>query len=228
MKWWPFSISQERFMTTSLPPQPRTLRNPTPKSKLKAKAYQSVNPSNGKTLKTFEKLTNAQLETAIATAATCFEIWRHKTFAERAIVAVRAAAILRERVEELARPVTIEMGKLIEQARGEVLLSAEIIEYYAWNAEGFLAPQALKPNSGEAMVESSPFGVLFGVQPWNFPYYQLARFAGPNLMAGNVVMVKHAGCVPQCALAFEKLWLEAGAPVGAYTNLLFRMARSIM
>jgi succinate-semialdehyde dehydrogenase/glutarate-semialdehyde dehydrogenase len=123
-------------------------------------------------------------------------------------------------VEEFARPVTLEMGKLIEQARGEVMLSADIIEYYAWNAEEFLAPQALKPKSGEAMVESSPFGVLFGVQPWNFPYYQLARLAGPNLMAGNVVMVKHAGCVPQCALAFEKLWLEAGTPAGVYTNLL--------
>ena len=176
-------------MTISPAPHPGTLKTPAPKSKLKAKAYQSVNPSDGKTFKTFEKLTDEQLEIAIATAATCFETWRHKTFAERAIVAVKAAAIMRERAEEFARP------------------------------EGFLAPQALKPNSGEAVVESSPFGVLFGVQPWNFPYYQLARFAGPNLMAGNVVMVKHAGCVPQCALAFEKLWLEAGAPAGAYTNL---------
>jgi succinate-semialdehyde dehydrogenase/glutarate-semialdehyde dehydrogenase len=101
-----------------------------------------------------------------------------------------------------------------------VALSADIIEYYAWNAEDFLAPQILKPKLGEAVIESSPFGVLFGVQPWNFPYYQLARFAAPNLMAGNVVMVKHAGCVPQCAIAFAKLWLEAGAPAGAYTNLL--------
>jgi succinate-semialdehyde dehydrogenase/glutarate-semialdehyde dehydrogenase len=100
------------------------------------------------------------------------------------------------------------------------VLSADILEYYAKNAERFLAPQHLDPTSGEAEVESSPFGVLFGVQPWNFPYYQLARFAAPNLMAGNVVMVKHAGCVPQCAMAFEKLWLEAGAPAGAYTNLL--------
>jgi succinate-semialdehyde dehydrogenase/glutarate-semialdehyde dehydrogenase len=112
------------------------------------------------------------------------------------------------------------MGKLIDQARGEVMLSADIIDYYAKNAERFLAPQHLKPGSGKAVVESSPFGVLFGVQPWNFPYYQLARFAAPNLMAGNVVMVKHAGCVPQCAIAFEKLWREAGAPAGAYTNLL--------
>jgi succinate-semialdehyde dehydrogenase/glutarate-semialdehyde dehydrogenase len=115
---------------------------------------------------------------------------------------------------------TLEMGKRIDEARGEVALSADIIDYYAKNAERFLAPQKLEPSSGEAVIESTPFGVLFGVQPWNFPYYQLARFAAPNLMAGNVVMVKHAGCVPQCAIAFEQLWLEAGAPAGAYTNLL--------
>src|SRR3984957_3231856 len=183
-------------------------------------AYQSVNPYDGKILKTFEEISDEQLETALATASTCFKTWRHRTFAERAAVVTKASAILRTRVDEFARPVTLEMGKLIDQARGEVLLSADIIDYYARNAERFLAPEHLKPSSGEAEVESSPFGVLFGVQPWNFPYYQLARFAAPNLMAGNVVMVKHAGCVPQCAIAFEKLWLEAGAPVGAYTNLL--------
>ena len=146
-----FPHSRHKFettMTTSPAPHPGTLKTPTPKSKLKAKAYQSVNPSDGKTLKTFEKLTDAQLEMAIATAATCFETWRHKTFAERAIVAVKAAAIMRERVEEFARPVTLEMGKLIEQARGEVMLSADIIEYYAWNAEGFLAPQAPQAQFG--------------------------------------------------------------------------------
>jgi succinate-semialdehyde dehydrogenase/glutarate-semialdehyde dehydrogenase len=183
-------------------------------------AYQSVNPYDGKILKTFEELTDKQLEKALATAATCFESWRHTTFAERAAVVAKASAIMRARIDEFARPVTLEMGKLIDQARGEVMLSADIIDYYAKNAERFLAPEHLKPSSGEADVESSPFGVLFGVQPWNFPYYQLARFAAPNLMAGNVVMVKHAGCVPQCAIAFEKLWMEAGAPVGAYTNLL--------
>lgn len=183
-------------------------------------SYQTVNPYNGKLLKKFKELTDAQLEKSLKTAATCFEAWRQTTFAERTAVAKKAAAIMRERVDEFARPVTLEMGKLIEQARGEVALSADIIDYYAKNAERFLAPQKLHPSSGEAQVESSPFGVIFGVQPWNFPYYQLARFAAPNLMAGNVVMVKHAGCVPQCAIAFEKLWREAGAPVGAYTNLL--------
>jgi succinate-semialdehyde dehydrogenase/glutarate-semialdehyde dehydrogenase len=183
-------------------------------------AYQSVNPFDGKILQTFEELTDDQLEIAIEGAATCFESWRQKTFAERAEVVARAATILDARVDEFAHLVTMEMGKLIDQARGEVVLSADILEYYAKNAERFLAPEHLDPTSGEAEVESSPFGVLFGVQPWNFPYYQLARFAAPNLMAGNVVMVKHAGCVPQCAMAFEKLWLEAGAPAGAYTNLL--------
>jgi succinate-semialdehyde dehydrogenase/glutarate-semialdehyde dehydrogenase len=183
-------------------------------------AYQSVNPYDGKILKTFDELSDNQLDMAIETAAICFETWRHTTFAERAAVVAKASAIMRARIDEFARPVTLEMGKLIDQARGEVLLSADIIDYYAMNAERFLAPEHLKPSSGEAQIESTPFGVLFGVQPWNFPYYQLARFAAPNLMAGNVVMVKHAGCVPQCAIAFERLWMEAGAPVGAYTNLL--------
>src|SRR5580704_18015798 len=183
-------------------------------------AYRSVNPYDGKILKTFEELTDKQLERALETAATCFESWRRTTFAERAAVVAKASAIMRARIDEFARPVTLEMGKLIDQARGEVMLSADIIDYYAKNAERFLAPQLLQPGFGEAEVESSPFGVLFGVQPWNFPYYQLARFAAPNLMAGNVVMVNYAGCVPQCAIAFEKLWMEAGAPFGAYTNLL--------
>src|SRR5665811_2416312 len=183
-------------------------------------AYQSVNPYDGKTLKTFEELSDEQLEAALETAAACFETWRHTTFAERAAVVAETAGIMRARFDEFARPMTLEMAKLLDQARGEVALSADIVDYDARHAERFLAPQRLEPGSGEAEIESSPFGVLFGVQPWNFPYYQLARFAAPNLMAGNVVMVKHAGCVPQCAIAFEELWLEAGAPVGAYTNLL--------
>jgi len=181
--------------------------------------YQSVNPYDGKLLKTFEPLSDQQLETALQTASTCFQTWRHTPFPERAAIVAKAAAIMHSRGEEFARPVTLEMGKLIAEARGEVALSADIIGYYAKNAERFLAPQRLEPSSGQATVESSPLGVLLGVEPWNFPYYQLARFAAPNLMAGNVVLVKHAGCVPQCAIAFEKLWLEAGAPPGAYTNL---------
>lgn len=203
-------IAAERWENEGGPMKPPAVRA----------SYQSINPYNGKTLKTFEEQADAQLETALVTAATCFETWRHTTFAERAAIVSQAATIMRERVDEFARSMTLEMGKRIEEARGEVLLSADIIDYYAQHAERFLLPVQLDPLSGEASVESSPLGVLFGVQPWNFPYYQLARFAAPNLMAGNVVMVKHAGCVPQCAIAFEKLWQEAGAPAGAYTNLL--------
>jgi succinate-semialdehyde dehydrogenase/glutarate-semialdehyde dehydrogenase len=183
-------------------------------------SYQSINPYNGKLLKKFKELTDKQLEAALQTAAICFETWRRKTYAERAVIVAKAAALMRAHADEFARPMTLEMGKLIDQARGEVDLSADIINYYAKNAARFLAPQRLQPRTGQAEVVSTPFGVLFGVEPWNFPYYQLARFAAPNLMAGNVVMVKHAGCVPQCAIAFEKLWLDAGAPAGAYTNLL--------
>jgi len=183
-------------------------------------SYESVNPYDGTVLQTFEEMTDGQLESALATAAACFEIWNKKSYGERAVIVARAAVLMRERSEEFARPVTLEMGKLITQARGEVELSADIIDYYAKNAETFLAPEALHPTTGEAEIQNAAFGVLFGVEPWNFPYYQLARFAAPNLMAGNVVIVKHAGCVPQCAIAFEKLWLDAGAPAGAYTNLL--------
>jgi succinate-semialdehyde dehydrogenase/glutarate-semialdehyde dehydrogenase len=129
------------------------------------------------------------------------------------------------RVDEFARLATLEMGKRIDEARGEVQFSADILAYYAKNAERFLAPVKLNPNLGKAHMESSPIGVIFGVEPWNFPFYQLARVAGPHLMAGNV-LVKHAGIVPQCAIAFEKLWAEAGAPAGLYTNLLITHAQS--
>ena len=111
------------------------------------------------------------------------------------------------------------MGKLIAQNVGEVKLSAAILDYDAEHAESFLAPEKLSTARGEAVVESSPVGVVFGVQPWNFHYYQVARFAAPNLMAGNTVLLKHASNVPQCALAFERLLREAGAPEGAFANL---------
>jgi succinate-semialdehyde dehydrogenase/glutarate-semialdehyde dehydrogenase len=176
-------------------------------------AYQTTNPFTGKVLESYPSMTDAQLEAAVARSHTRFGAWRHESFAERAAICRKAAAILRAQIEEFARLVTLEMGKLIEESRGEVALSADIIDYYAEHAERFLAPEMLQPASGEAVIESAPIGIVFGVQPWNFPYYQLARLAAPNIMAGNVVMVKHAEIVPQCANAFEKLWAEAGAPV---------------
>ena len=182
--------------------------------------YQSINPNTGKLLKSYEHLTAAQLEKSLATAESTFQKWKHTSYAERAAIIHKASALMAAHVDDFAKLATLDMGKRIDEARGEVKFSADILAYYAKHGEAFLAPTKLHPKHGEAHMESSPFGVLFCVEPWNFPYYQLARIAGPHLMAGNTVVVKHAGCVPQCAIAFEKLLLDAGAPVGAYTNLL--------
>ena len=183
-------------------------------------AYQTTNPFNAEVVATFPECDAAELESRLKTAADCYDnAWRNTSFAERSAILAKAANILRERTDEFANLITIEMGKLIAQSRGEVQLSAAILDYYAEHAERFLAPETLPTKTGEAIVESSPIGVLFGVEPWNYPYYQIVRFAAPNLMAGNVIMVKHASNVPQCALAFERLLTEAGAPAGAYTNL---------
>jgi len=181
--------------------------------------YQSLSPFDGKLINDFDDINGAEYETKLAAAQTCFETWRHKTYAERAVIIAKAAKLLHDQADAFAHIMTLEMGKRIGEARAEVEFSARILAYYAENAERFLAPVKLNPIVGEAHMESSPIGVIFGVEPWNFPYYQLARIAGPHLMAGNTLVVKHAGIVPQCALAFEKLLLDAGAPVGLYTNL---------
>jgi succinate-semialdehyde dehydrogenase/glutarate-semialdehyde dehydrogenase len=183
-------------------------------------AYQSTNPYDGSILATFDEHDDAALEDRLHAATDCFERdWRQRSYAERALVLKRAAALMRERADTLARLATVEMGKLLAQSAGEVALSAAILDYYADHAQAFLAPEMLSSHGSESVVESCPVGVLLGVEPWNYPYYQIARFAAPNLMAGNVVMVKHASNVPQCALAFEQLLHDAGAPAGAYTNL---------
>ncbi|WP_458319834.1 NAD-dependent succinate-semialdehyde dehydrogenase [Mycolicibacterium brisbanense] len=182
--------------------------------------YQTVNPFDNQVLASFEELTDTEARHLLTRAHTTFASWSQTSFAHRAAVIARAAAILRERADEFARLLTLEMGKLYAEALGEVELSAQILDYYAVNAETFLAPEPLETAGDDnAMLVSAPLGVILGVQPWNFPYYQLARVAGPNLMAGNVVMVKHASNVPQAAAAFEALLAEAGAPAGAYTNL---------
>ncbi len=182
--------------------------------------YQTINPYTAQSVKTFSQISDSVLQEHLGTASACFQLnWRLTSFEQRKTVLKRAAQLMRERADALAALVTLEMGKLIAQSQGEVALSAAILDYYAEHAEAFLAPEKLTTPKGEAMVVSDPIGVLFGVEPWNYPYYQVARFAAPNLMAGNVVMVKHASNVPQCALAFEQLLKDAGAPVGAYTNL---------
>ncbi len=176
-------------------------------------AYQSINRNVGKLQKGFEHLSNPQLDDARVTAESCFQTWKHKSYAERAAILTKAAAFLHAHVDDITRLETLEMGKRIAEARGELKFSGDIVDGYIKHAKAFLAPAQLHPQHGEAHMESSSIDVLFCVEPLNFPYYQLARLAGPQRMAGNVLAVKHAGCVPQYAIAFEKLLLDAGAPI---------------
>ncbi len=180
--------------------------------------HQSVNLTSDNNL-TFEDLKAAPSVMALETAASGSKTWRHKTFAQRVDVAAFAAAIMRARVDEFARPVMAEMGKDIDEARREVLFGAEIIDFCVESSGRYLAQEGIKPDAGHAAAEGRR-PVLFCVQARNCSYDQLARSAAPNLVAGNVVMVKHAESVPESAIAFEMLWLEAGAPLGAFTNLL--------
>src|SRR5712672_3114153 len=182
--------------------------------------YQSVNPANGEILRSFDQHSDEQMQSALATAENTYRrIWSKMAIRDRATIVGRAASIMLERKENLARLASLEMGKRISEGRSEIELSAAILQYYADNAETFLSPKVIESTTGNARLEYSPLGVLIGIQPWNYPYYQLSRFAAPQLMAGNVLLVKHASGVPQCALAFEKLLTDAGSPAGAYTNL---------
>ena len=183
-------------------------------------SYRSVNPYTEAVLRSFPDATDAEIAEVVGAADRAFrEDWRTRSFDERATVLHRAVELIRERREDLATLATLEMGKPIAQSRDEVDVSADILEYYAQNAAGFLAPKPIKLPQADAVVESEPLGPIFAIEPWNFPYYQLARVIGPHLMAGNTAIVKHAPGVPQCALAVEQLLTDAGSPHGAYQNV---------
>ena len=182
--------------------------------------YQSVNPYNGAVLQTFEDHSDATMWSLLEGAHRAFhDHWSRASYRQRAKIVGTAATLMEERVQDLARLATLEMGKRIRESRDEVFLSSSILKFYAENAERFLASQTVESQSFDASTEYSPLGVLLGIQPWNYPYYQLARFAAPNLMAGNTLLVKHAPGVPQCALAFEAILRDAGAPPGTYANV---------
>jgi len=180
----------------------------------------SVNPFTNELVKSFKEMTADAIERALSDADAQFNQWRKTSYGQRSQLLRKVAKILRGKKASLARLITIEMGKLIAESEGEIDLSADIFDYYADHAPGLLADQPLQPRLGKAFIRHNPIGVLLGVEPWNFPFYQVARFAAPNLMIGNVVLVKHASIVPQCAIAIEDIFREAGALDGLYTNLL--------
>jgi succinate-semialdehyde dehydrogenase / glutarate-semialdehyde dehydrogenase len=185
-------------------------------------SYATTNPYTGEVLKTFANATDAEVVQALENAHAAFLSWREAPFAKRAEVMQKAANILRKETDAYANLLTIEMGKLISEAKAEVELSADIFEYYAKKAASLLEPQKLpvaNPAEGEAVLVHEPLGVLLAIEPWNFPYYQIARIIAPQLSAGNTMLLKHASNVPQSAAAFEKLMHEAGLPKGAFKNL---------
>ncbi|MFT9014392.1 MAG: NAD-dependent succinate-semialdehyde dehydrogenase [Acetobacter sp.] len=185
-------------------------------------AYATTNPYTGETLKVFENATDQEVQAALDGAYTAFLDWRETPFAERAKVMTAAATILRDNLDQYAAILTLEMGKLLSEAKAEVILSAEIFEYYAEHAERLLAPEALPVKNqaeGDAMLVHEPQGIVLAIEPWNFPYYQIARIIAPQLSAGNTVLLKHASNVPQSAAAFDDLMQKAGLPAGVFRNL---------
>lgn len=164
---------------------------------------QTVNPNTNKTVKSFEEMTDKTVDAKVAKAHLAYANRKETSYQQRADLLHKVAKLMRIKKSELAKTITLEMGKLFSEAEGEIDLSADIIDYYADNAEGFLADKVLDPEYGEAIIRNSPIGVLLGVMPWNFPYYQVARFAAPNIMVGNTILLKHASIVPQCVAAIE-------------------------
>lgn len=183
-------------------------------------AYQTVNPATNRLIKDYPAHSDADVETALQKADALYHSeWSRGEIEPRLAVLRKLADLMDNRVDDLAKIASQEMGKLIEQSRGEVKLCAQIARYYADNARQQLAPVTYKTELGDAWVEHHPIGVLMAVEPWNFPYYQLMRVLAPNLAAGNPVLAKHASIVPHCAETFAHLVREAGAPEGAWTNL---------
>ncbi|MBN9547926.1 MAG: NAD-dependent succinate-semialdehyde dehydrogenase [Alphaproteobacteria bacterium] len=184
--------------------------------------YATTYPYTGEVLKSFPNATDEEVAQAIDAAHNAFLAWRHTSYAARGAILQKAADLLRQNADEYARLLTLEMGKLFAEAKAEVELSAKILEYYVHNTERLLRPEKLPvsdPAEGEAVIVCEPLGVLLAIEPWNFPYYQIARIIAPQLSAGNTMLLKHASNVPQSAAAFEKLMRDAGLPAGAFLNL---------
>jgi len=183
-------------------------------------SFCSRNPATGEVLAEYDTWDPVRIEQALATATETQPAWAARPFAERRALLARAAAVLRERREHYARLVTSEMGKLYREALGEVDKCALACDYYAEHGERFMADEAIESDAGKSFVAYQPLGVVLAVMPWNFPLWQVIRFAAPALMAGNVGLLKHASNVPQCALALEEVFREAGFPAGCFQTLM--------
>lgn len=180
----------------------------------------TINPATGQTLKTFEALSDAQIDRKLGTAAEAFSKYRRSSFAERAKLMQRAAEILEGKKETFGRMMTTEMGKTFRSAVDEAVKCAWVCRFYAENGEAFLADEVVNTAATRSYVRYQPLGAVLAVMPWNYPFWQVIRAAAPILTAGNVMLLKHASNVPQCALMIEELFREAGFPEGVFQTLL--------
>ncbi len=185
----------------------------------------SRNPATGEVFGTFEELTDAEIDARLAKAQKAFELWRDVSFVERKAKMLKLAGYLKANSRSLGELATREMGKPIKAAVGEVEKCAWACEYYAEHAEKILAPEPIETDAGKSYARFDPIGVVLAVMPWNFPFWQVMRFAAPAAMAGNVGVLKHASNVPQCAATIEKAFLEAGFPEGVFQNLAIGAAK---
>jgi succinate-semialdehyde dehydrogenase/glutarate-semialdehyde dehydrogenase len=183
-------------------------------------AISTINPATEELLKTFSEHTDKQIQNIIENTNNTFNEWSRTTFNERKILLLKTSDILKQNSRKYGEILTTEMGKTLTQAIAEVEKCAWVCEYYANNAESILSEEAIKTDGTESYVRFDPMGIILAVMPWNFPFWQVFRFAAPALMAGNVCLLKHASNVPQCAIAIEEIFKLAGIPEGGFTNLL--------
>lgn len=188
-------------------------------------AYISINPANGETLQELPPWSAIELDTALSIVADAMPRWQATALAERCDLLRRVAEVLRHRRDELARLITLEMGKLLGEAKGEIEKCAWVCDYYADNAPELLADEVIDSDAGRSLIAYQPLGTVLAVMPWNFPFWQVFRFAAPALVAGNTGVLKHASNVPQCALAIESVFREAGYPEGVFHTLLITAAQ---
>lgn len=182
--------------------------------------YRVQSPVDNEVVETFDSATDAEIQQVITKADEAFKTWRNATYAERAEILSRAADLLRKRKSELAEIAALEMGKATPQGEWEINFSADIIQFYADNAEKHSQDQLLENiDGGKAIVRRLPLGPVLGIMPWNYPYYQVARFVGPNLMNGNTVILKHAEICPRSSAAIADIFTEAGLPDGVFNNV---------
>ena len=183
-------------------------------------ALQSINPASGELVASYDEMTMDEVNGIIADVDTAFNLWRNSSFAERGKFLKRAGKIMREKKEEFGRLMTLEMGKPYNQAVAEADKCGWVCDYYADNAERILADQIIETDASKSYIAYRPIGIVLAVMPWNFPFWQVFRFVAPALMAGNVGVLKHASNVQGCALAIEKIFMEAGSPKNVFRTLV--------